>query len=91
MNVSTDRLASILATHAGRIALGRVAVGTHAAYSGRSVVSQVAAEIGRRVNAIEGHASPTEAPGRGDLPALLVLATEADVVLALYSPLCPPV
>lgn len=91
MNVSTDRLASILATHAGRIALGRIAVGTSAAYSGRSVVSQVAAEIGRRVNAIEGHASPTEAPGRGDLPTLYTLADEAAIVLARYAVYCPPV
>ena len=84
-------LDSTIARIAGRVTLGQIEAGTFCAYSQRNVVAAVATEIERRIGAAVSHPSPTEAPGRSDLPALRAMADRAARVLDMLSGFCPAV
>ena len=78
-----------LATIAGRALLGYYAV--RGAYSARNVANVIRADVAAKIATLEGHQSPDEAAGRGELPALRATLARADRVLAVLEPLCPPV
>ena len=86
---STTSPDTALATLAGRALLGDY--DTRGAYSARNVAKVLRTDIASKISALEGHPSPSEAPGRGELPSLRATLARADRVLAMLEPLCPAV
>ena len=88
MTSINDRLARI----AGYATLTGYAHHPGGAYGARNVARMILESLRADIAALTtGHPSPTEAAGRGELPALRASEALAVRVLDLLDPLCPQV